>query len=37
MRKIIDSHLHIHKWGDKDFISCFDEYIERDKVHAVNI
>ena len=37
MRKIIDSHLHISKWGDKDFISCFDEYVEKENIHALNI
>ncbi len=37
MRKIIDSHLHISKWGDKDFISWFDEYIENENIHALNI
>lgn len=36
MRKIIDSHLHISKWGDKDFISCFDNYTEKG-IHALNI
>ena len=37
MKKIIDSHLHILRWGDKDFISCFDEYVEKSNVHALNI
>ena len=36
MRKIIDSHLHISKWGEKDFISCFDTYLKED-VKAINI
>ncbi|MBQ8393425.1 MAG: amidohydrolase family protein [Clostridia bacterium] len=35
MRKIIDSHLHISKWGQEDFISCFDKY--KEKVHSINI
>ncbi|MBQ8566143.1 MAG: amidohydrolase family protein [Clostridia bacterium] len=37
MRKIIDSHLHISKWGDEDFISCFDEYCKEQSIHALNI
>ncbi len=37
MRKIIDSHLHISKWGEDDFISCFDKYIEEENIHSVNI
>lgn len=37
MRKIIDSHLHISKWGEKDFISCFDSYIEKEKLHSINL
>lgn len=37
MRKIIDSHLHISKWGDKDFISCFDSYRQNENIHAINI
>ena len=37
MRKIIDSHLHISKWGEPDYISCFDSYFENQGVHAINI
>ncbi len=37
MRKIIDSHLHISKWGDVDFISYFDDYIKEESIHAINI
>ena len=37
MEKIIDSHLHISRWGEKDFISCFDEYVENRNLQAVNI
>ncbi len=37
MRKIIDSHLHISKWGDTDFISCFDNYIKAEGLQAINI
>ncbi len=37
MRKIVDSHLHISRWGKEDFISCFDEYIKNKKVEALNI
>ena len=37
MRKIIDSHLHISKWGDEDFISCFDKYVKEQNIHALNI
>lgn len=36
MRKIIDSHMHIRKWGNMDFITYFDEYIKRENLHAVN-
>lgn len=38
--KVIDSHLHIFEWWDKDgnsFINGFDEYIEKMGVTAVNI
>lgn len=37
MRKIIDSHLHISKWGKGDFISCFDDYVEKNGISAINI
>ncbi len=37
MRKIIDSHLHIGKWGENDFITCFDEYVKEKKICALNI
>lgn len=37
MRKIIDSHLHISKWGNGDFISCFDEYVKNQGVQALNV
>ena len=37
MTKIIDSHLHISKWGEEDFISCFDDYIKDEKISALNI
>ena len=37
MRKIIDSHLHISKWGEKDFISCFDDYVKDENIQALNI
>ena len=37
MRKIIDSHLHILKWGEEDFISWFDKYVEKDNIHALNM
>ena len=37
MRKIIDSHLHISRWGEKDFISWFDEYAEKENIKALNI
>ncbi len=37
MRKIIDSHLHISKWGEADFISCFDAYRKNEKIHSVNL
>ena len=37
MRKIIDSHLHISRWGNGDFISCFDGYVKNQGVHAVNV
>lgn len=35
MKKIIDSHLHIAKWGD--FIPCFDDYVKDEGIHALNI
>ncbi len=38
--KLIDSHLHIFEWWDKEgnsFITGFDEYIEKMGVTAVNI
>ena len=28
MRKIIDSHLHISRTENKDYITCFDNYVE---------
>ena len=37
MRKIVDSHLHITKWGEKEIISCFDNYLKEKSVHAINI
>ena len=37
MRKIIDSHMHIDEWDDKDFITYFDEYREREGIHAINV
>ncbi|MBQ7761345.1 MAG: hypothetical protein IJ400_04745 [Clostridia bacterium] len=37
MKKIIDSHLHISKWGDEDFITCFDNYVKEQGIHALNI
>ena len=37
MRKIVDSHLHITKWGEKEIISCFDNYFKEQGVHAINI
>ena len=36
MRKIVDSHLHISRWGEADFISCFDNYNGK-SVCAINI
>ena len=37
MRTIIDSHMHIPKWGEKDFISAFDGYIESENIKAINL
>ncbi|MBQ7907618.1 MAG: amidohydrolase family protein [Clostridia bacterium] len=37
MRKIIDSHMHIKWWGQKDYISCFDRYRESESLHSINI
>ena len=37
MRKIIDSHLHITKTENRDYIACFDKYIEESNIHAINI
>lgn len=36
MKKIIDSHLHISKWGEDDLVSCFDTYLKED-VKSINI
>lgn len=37
MRKIIDSHLHITKTENRDYIACFDKYIKNSNIHAINI
>ena len=37
MRKIVDSHLHISNWGKEDFISYFDDYVEKEKISSLNI
>ena len=37
MRKIVDSHLHISKWGKEDFISFFDDYVEKENISSLNI
>ncbi|MBO5212763.1 MAG: amidohydrolase family protein [Clostridia bacterium] len=37
MNKIIDSHMHISKWGDTDFISFFDDYRNKENIHAINL
>jgi predicted TIM-barrel fold metal-dependent hydrolase len=37
MRKIIDSHLHIINWREGDFISCFDSYVKKNELSAINI
>lgn len=37
MRKIIDSHLHISRTDNKDYIACFDNYVKNSGVHAINI
>ena len=35
MQKIIDSHVHIKGWGERDLVSCFDDYMA-EKVETVN-
>lgn len=35
--KIIDSHLHISRWREKDYISCFDNYLKEYNVSKINI
>ena len=37
MQKIIDSHVHISGFGEKDLASCFDEYMEENGVSSVNV
>ena len=37
MKKIIDGHMHISRWGEEDFISFFDDYREEEKLSAINI
>ena len=37
MNKILDSHMHISKWGEDDFISDFDAYRKDEGLHAVNV
>ena len=37
MKKILDSHLHISKWGELDFFTCFDSYCKEQNLESVNI
>lgn len=37
MKRVIDSHLHVIKWGDENFITCFDKYRKEKNLEAVNI
>lgn len=37
MRKIIDSHLHISRWGEADLVTCFDSYKKNNSLEAINI
>ena len=36
MRKIIDSHIHIKSWGEKECLSFFDRYVKKENLKAVN-
>ena len=35
--KIIDSHMHIKCWGERELESCFDDYIESEGLSAINL
>ena len=37
MRKIIDSHLHISHWGQDNIATCFDNYVIKNNIHAINL
>ena len=37
MRTIIDSHMHIDEWGNKEFINYFEEYRKREGLRAINV
>ncbi|MBQ4510773.1 MAG: hypothetical protein II984_08620 [Clostridia bacterium] len=37
MKKIIDSHMHISKWGEDNIAFCFDTYRSEQNIHAINI
>ncbi len=35
--KIVDSHMHITRWGEEDIESCFDSYVKDESISAINI
>lgn len=35
--KIVDSHMHITRWGEEDIESCFDSYVKDENISAINI
>ena len=35
--KIVDSHMHISGWGERELESCFDAYIEKENLSAINL
>ena len=37
MKRVIDGHLHIVGWGEEDYISYFDKYVEEQSLRAINL
>ena len=37
MKNIIDSHLHITKWAEDEFIGVFDDFCEKNALRSINI
>ena len=35
--KIVDSHMHITRWGERELESCFDSYINDENISAINL